>query len=65
MSVMPDVVVSIPKEPKDFDSEKPDDYDRVSRPLVVLKRMFLFFPRLLAGLLRGLWKRLFGSREKP
>tara|TARA_B100000902_G_scaffold356361_1_gene369968 strand:- start:235 stop:450 length:216 start_codon:yes stop_codon:yes gene_type:complete len=63
MSAMPDIVVVRP--PKDADNEKPDDYDRVSRPLVVLKRMFLFFPRLFAGLLRGLWKRLFGSREKP
>tara|TARA_Y100000385_G_C12628532_1_gene440212 strand:+ start:43 stop:225 length:183 start_codon:yes stop_codon:yes gene_type:complete len=60
---MPDVVVVRPL--KDADNEKPDDYDRVSRPLVMLKRIFFFFPRLVASLLRELWKRLFSPREKP
>lgn len=65
MSVMPDVVVAVrpPKDPDD--NEKPDDYDRVSRTAVIFKRVFFFFPRLLKGLLLALWKRLFGSREKP
>ena len=63
---MPDIVVTVRPPAKDSnDNEKPDDYDRVSRPLVVLKRVLLFFPRLIKGLLLGLWKRLFGPREKP
>lgn len=65
MSVMPDVVVTVrtPKDPDD--NEKPDDYDRVSRPLVALKRVLFFFPRLIKGVLLALWKRLFGPRAKP
>jgi len=65
MSVMPDVVVTVrtPKDPDD--NEKPDDYDRVSRPLIVLKRVLFFFPRLIKSMLLALWKRLFGPRAKP
>lgn len=64
MSVMPDVVVSISKEPKDFDSEKPDDYDKVARPLRALKRLVLFAPRLLKKFIVWLWKRLWGTKPK-
>lgn len=60
---MPDIVVHV-RSPKDPDQEKPDDYDRVSRPLVMLKRMFFFGPRLIKGLLLALWKRIFGPRDK-
>ena len=65
---MPDVVVDMraPKDAKDDDNnEKPDDYDRVSRPLTMLKRILFFGPRLIKGLLLALWKRLFGPRDKP
>ncbi len=67
MSVMPDVVVAvnIPKEVnKQLDNEKPDDYDKVSRPLRALKRFFLFPPRMLKKLLLLLWRRLWGIKPK-
>ena len=66
MSVMPDVVMTVRPPPKDSDeNEKPDDYDRVSRPLVIIKRVLFFFPRLIKSVLLALWRRLFGAREKP
>ena len=59
-------VRSSPRALKDsLANEKPDDYDRVSRPLTMLKRVLLFGPRLAKGLLLALWKRLFGARGKP
>ena len=62
---MPDiVVVRLAKDAKDADNEKPDDYDRVSRPLVALKRALFFLPRLLKSVLVALRRRLFGSRDK-
>lgn len=64
MSVVPDVVVSISKEPKDFDNEKPDDYDKVARPLRALKRLVLLPPRLLKKCIVWLWKRLWGNKPK-
>lgn len=64
MSVMSNVVVSIPKEPNNFDNEKPDDYDKVARPLRALKRLVLFPPRLLKKCIVWLWKRLLGSKPK-
>jgi hypothetical protein len=64
MSVMPNVVVSIPKEPNNFDNEKPDDYDKVARPLRALKRLVLFPPRLLKKFIVWLWRRLWGNKPK-
>ena len=61
---MPDVVVRIPKESKDSDNEKPDDYDKVTRPLRALKRLVFFSPRMLKKLLVWLWRRLWGSKPK-
>jgi hypothetical protein len=63
---MPDIVVAVRPPAKDpNDNEKPDDYDRVSRPWIILKRVLFFFPRLIKGVLLALWKRLFGPRDKP
>ena len=66
MSVMPDVAVNIPKEVNKqlLDNEKPDDYDKVSRPLSTLKRVVLFAPRVLKKLLLFLWRRLWGVKPK-
>ena len=62
---MPDVVMVVrpPKEAKDADNEKPDDYDRVSRPLSALKRVLFLLPRLLKRAVSALWTRLVGSRD--
>lgn len=58
------VVVRVSADPKE-EREKPDDYDKVSRPLRALRRL-LFLPlRVLKGVLLGLWRRLFGPRPKP
>jgi len=65
MSAMPDVVVTVGPSKDSDNNEKPDDYDRVSRPLIVLKRVLFFFPRLIKSVLLALWKRLFGPRAKP
>jgi len=60
------VVVRAPKDAKDAkDNEKPDDYDRKSRPLRALKRVFFLLPRLLKRAVVALWARLVGSRDTP
>ena len=64
MSAMPEVVVRIPKESKDSDNEKPDDYDKVARPLRAFKRLVFFPPRMFKKLLVWLWRRLWGSKPK-
>ena len=63
---MPDVAVNIPKEVNKqlLENEKPDDYDKVSRPLSALKRVVLFAPRVLKKLLLFLWRRLWGAKPK-
>ena len=57
------VVVRAPKDAKD--NEKPDDYDRKSRPLRALKRVLFLLPRLLKRTVVALWARLVGSRDTP
>ena len=58
------ISLRVQSEPKD-DREKPDDYDKVWRPLRALRR-FLFLPvRVLKSVVLALWKRLFGPRPKP
>lgn len=61
---MSDVVVRIPKDSLESDNEKPDDYDKVARPLRALKRLLFIPPRMLKKLLVWLWKRLWGSKPK-
>ena len=55
------VVIRIPADLKD---EKPDDYDKVSLPVRVLKRLFRVSSRLIKGPLLALWKRCFGPQHK-
>ena len=58
------VALRVSADPKE-EREKPDDYDKVSRPLRALRRL-LFLPfRVLKGIVLNLWKRLFGPRPKP
>ena len=62
---MPGVAVAV-SPPEDSDAnEKPDDYDRVSSPLIALKRVVFFLPRVVKGVLLALWKRFFGPRKRP
>ena len=46
------------------DNEKPDDYDRIPRPLRALKRLALLPIRMIKGALFSLWRWLFGKRPK-
>lgn len=58
------VALRVQAEPKD-DKEKPDDYDKVSRPLRALRRLLFLPVRVLKGVVLALWRRLFGPRPKP
>lgn len=46
------------------DNEKPDDYDRIARPLRALKRLALLPIRMIKGVVLSLWRWLFGKRPK-
>ena len=55
------VVIRVPADMKD---EKPDDYDRVSRPMNALKRLVRAPVRLIKRFVLALWKRCFGPQPK-
>ena len=58
------VVLRVQADPKD-DKEKPDDYDKVWRPMRALRRLLFLPVRMLKSVLLALWKRVFGPRPKP
>jgi len=58
------VALRVQSELKD-DGEKPDDYDKVRRPMRVLWRLLLLPVRVLKGAVLALWRRLLGPRPKP
>ena len=58
------VSLRVQSEPKD-DKEKPDDYDKVWRPLRALRRLLFLPVRVFKGVVLALWRRLFGPRPKP
>ena len=55
------VVIRIPADMKD---EKPDDYDKVSRPMHALKRLVRAPARLIKRMMVALWQRCFGPQNK-